>query len=525
MARASKVSLSHIAIPGNHSIAFPDNVTRDAWYDSREPYVAPNLSYVRDTDIQLSGVLDNFRSFNFGYYDNEVGERIYFRIIDLVYLSEGTTKIVIEKDLLMTYLPTSILEPSFIERSNEAPTSIYDSDVPEIQYHGGYSHTLLDTFGTNSDFAFFLQLSGDYEPESQKKALTNYFPKNFNDSITEEVAFASMFRVFTALPPFNEFEAVLGQYMTAGTGDRLISAGAFPYADVSYNEVITSTTMLSNVTSVRATKSVNISTSINTRVAKDNVTVVIAEVDNFGNQIEIPITELSGGSLNLVSVSDPITQQRHYAVLSGADGDNELKYRITVNIGASLPSMNLPYYMAARNIETDLAAQQTNNLIGGASGALTGAVQGAAMGSLGGPVGMAAGAAAGASGAILSTATNALQNQVSVGAALEKASRLTPTVSGTATGFGVFANRSVGVNIFLKEPTGSGLSQLVDYYRFFGYNKSRILTPNVKSGTKFYKGNINGNFPGASAADTSVLRALFTSGVWIWANEDAFFSY
>ena len=125
----------------------------------------------------------------------------------------------------------------------------------------------------------------------------------------------------------------------------------------------------------------------------------------------------------------------------------------------------------------------------------------------------------------LSTATSAIQNQVSANAALEKAKRMTPTVSGTVSGFGIFAARAIGVNIFLKEPNGTGLSQLEDYYKFFGYNKSRILTPSVKSGQRFYQGNVNGHFPAASAVDIQNIRSLFNSGVWLWPDESSFFNY
>lgn len=525
MARLGKVALSHIAIPGNHTISFPNNASRDSWFDGRSKDVYSNLTYVRQEGIYISVNLDVARKWNFGYYENEIGDRIYFRVVDIRYINENNTLIMIEKDVLLTYLPTASMHPSFIERSNDQPSSLFDSDVPELQYNGGNTYTLLTTMATPQSHAFFLQVSGGSEPDEQKVATTLYQSKTFTSDDGGDVVYGSMFRVFPALGGAATCADFLSSYMTKGTGDRIISAGTIPSADIIYDENIDSTNMNAYIWGVRATKNVNIGTSLNTRIAKDNVTVVIAEVDNFANQIEIPISELSGGSIQLVSVSDPISQQRHYAVLSGADGDNELKYRITINTGTTLPSMNLPYYMAVRNIETDLGAQQANNLIGGTSSAITGAIGGATVGAIGGPAGMAVGAAVGASGAILSTATSAIQNQVSAGAALEKAKRMTPTVSGTPTGFGVLANRAIGVNIFIKEPSGSGLQQLVDYYRFFGYNKNRILTPNVKTGTHFYVGNVNGNYPNASASDATVIRALFASGVWIWEDEGSAFSY
>jgi hypothetical protein len=527
MARLSKVALSYISTPSNHAIAFASNSARDSWFDGRTIQSFDNLTYIRQEGITVDATLDNLRPFNFGYYKNESGDRIYFRVVEMKYISENTTLLLVEKDVLMTYLPTSTMQPSFIERSNDVPTSIYDGDVPEIHYGGANSYTLLDTFGTPQEHSFFLQVSGGTEPASHDSVTTLYKPKNFSDDTPAEILYGSMFRVFGAVDGGGACVDFLSGYMTNGTSDRIVAAGTLPTADVSYAESVgeVDNVMAAYITAVRQTKTVSVSTSVNTRIAKDNVTVVIAETDNFANQIEIPITELSGGSITLVSVSDPISQQRHYGVLSGADGDNELKYRITINTGTSLPSIFIPYYQAVRNIETDLGAQQVNNLVGGGSSALSGAIAGATVGAIGGPVGMAAGAAIGASGAILSTATNAIQNKVSANAALEKAGRLTASVSGVASGFGVFANRSIGVNIFLKEPNGTGLSQLTDYYRFFGYNKSRVLTPNVKSGTHFYLGNINGNFPGASASDSQIIRSMFNSGVWIWANEGSLYGY
>lgn len=527
MARLSKVSLGFISTPSNHAIAFTSNAARDAWFDGRGKLDFNNLTYVRQEGISVDATLDALRPYNFGYYKNEVGDRIYFRVIDMKYISENTTLLIVEKDVLMTYLPTSTMQPSFVERSNDLPTSIFDSDVPEIQYGGGFSHNLVDTFGTPQEHSFFLQVSGGDEPDSHDSVTTLYKPKNFSNDASVDILYGSMFRVFPGIDSGGDCVDFLSGYMTKGTSDRIVSAGTLPTADVAYAESVGEVEgiMASYITAVRATKSVSISTALNTRIAKDNVSVVIAEVDNFANQIEIPISELSSGTLQLVSVSDPISQQRHYGILSGGDGDNELKYRITINVGTALPSIFLPYYQAVRNIETDLGAQQKNNLIGGASGALSGAIGGAAVGAVGGPPGMIAGAIIGAGGAALSTATNAIQNKVSANAALEKAGRLSATVSGVASGFGVFANRSIGVNIFIKEPNGTGLNQLTDYYRFFGYNKSRVLTPNVKTGTHFYLGNINGNFPGASASDTQVIRSMFNSGVWIWADEGSLYGY
>lgn len=520
MARASKISLAHISIPSNHAVAFSSNADRDAWYDGRSHQDFSNLSYIREEGIQVSAALNSVRQYNFGYYFNETGDRIYFRVTRMAYMNENNVMMQIEKDVLMTYLPTSNMLPSFIERSNEPPASVFDSDVPEVEYHGSFAYTLLDTFGTEQTNSFFLQLSGASDPSSQDSVTTLYKPKNFNDTNADEILYGSMFRVYPAIDGGGDCAVFMSDYMTAGTADRIVAAGTIPTADVDYSESVGEEdgVMAAYVTAVRATLDVDVSTSLNTRIAKDNVTVIIAEVDNFANQIEISITELSSGVLSLVSVSDPISHQRHIGVLSGTDGDNELKYRITINTGTSLPTINLPYYMAVRNIETDLGAQQTNNLVGGASGALAGAFKGAIAG---GPLG----AAIGAGDAILSTATNAIQNQVSASAALEKAKRLTPSVSGVASGFSIFANRSVGVNIFLKEPNGTGLSQLGDYYRYYGYNKSRILTPTVTTGTKFYQGSINAEFPGASASDTSIIRSLFSTGVWVWADEDSFFSY
>jgi hypothetical protein len=531
MARLAKVVFSFIPVPGNHTISFSNNGERDAWFDGRDKTEYPDMVYIRQEGIQVDVNLDTARQWNFGYYQNESSDRIYFRVTDLKYINENNTLITIEKDVLLTYLPESTMQPSFIERSNDQPTTIFDNDVPEIQYHGGFTYTQLDFFGTLQEHSYFLQVSGGSEPDDQYVATTLFQPKNFDNDSDNDIVYGSMFRVF---PGTDSGSCVdfLSPYMEKGTGDRIVSAGTIPTADVSYSENVEAPTLglpgqlNAYVQGVRQTKTVSVSTGINTRIAKDNVTIVIAEMDNFANQIEIPITELSGSSIQLVSVSDPISQQRHYAMLSGADGSNELKYRITINTGATLPSMNLPYYMAVRNIETDLGAQQLNNLIGGGSSAISGAATGAAGGAVvGGPAGAIAGAVAGVAGAALSTATSAIQNQVSANAALEKAKRMTPTVSGTPTGFGVFANRAIGVNIFIKEPSGSGLSQLEDYYRFFGYNKSRILTPNVKSGTHFYIGNVNGNFPKASAMDATVIRSLFSSGVWIWEDEGSFFSY
>lgn len=529
MARLSKVVLSHITIPGNHTITFETNAARDSWFDGRTKTEYTNLTYVKQEGIQLDVNLDTARQYNFGYYKNEIGDRIYFRVVDNRYVNENTTLMTIEKDVLMTFLPTSTMYPSFIERSNDTPSSLFDSDVPELQYNGGFTYTQLDFFGTLQAHSFFLQLSGAPAPSDQYECLTHFNPKNFDNDITSTITFGSMFRIFDGNDmDFDHVTNVLDSYMHNGTADRIVSAGTVPTDDIAYDEYIDTTDkkMVALVHGVRQTKTVNVSSSINTRIAKDNSTIVIAEMDNFANKIEIPISELSSESIQLVSVSDPISQQRHYGILSGIDGSNELKYRITINTGTSLPSMNLPYYMAVRNIETDLGAQQANNLIGGISGGISGAVAGGAGGAaLGGGAGAVVGAVGGLLNAALTTATTALQNEVSAKAALEKAGRMTPSVSGTPSGFGVFANRAIGVNIFIKEPSGTGLQQFVDYYRFFGYNKNRIVTPTVKTGTHFYSGNVNGNYPGASANDAATIRALFSSGVWLWDSESAFFGY
>ena len=529
MARLAKVVLSHIDIPGNHSITFESNAARDSWFDGRTKTEYTNLTYARQEGIYLDVNLDTARQWNFGYYDNEIGDRIYFRVTDIRYINENNTLISIEKDVLMTYLPTSTMYASYIERSNDAPSSLYDGDVPELTYSGAYAYRQLDFFGTLQEHSFFVQLSGSSDPDLQYKCLTHYNPKNFDDDMTDTITFGSMFRFFSGSDiDFDRVTNVLTAYMRNGTADRIVSAGTIPTADIAYDEYVddTSHDMVALIHGVRQSKTVSFTTSVNTRIAKDNVTIVIAEMDNFANQIEIPITELLSGSLTLVSVSDPISQQRHYTVYSGADGSNELKYRLTMNTGTTLPSMNLPYYMAVRNIETDLGAQQVNNLIGGTSSGISAGATGAAAGfAVGGPVGAVTGAIGGLINSVLATGTNAIQNQVSAGAALEKAGRMTPTVSGSPTGFGVFANRAIGVNIFIKEPSGSGHDQLVDYYRFFGYLKNRIVTPTVKTGTHFYVGNVNGKYPTASANDSATIRALFATGVWLWDSESAFFGY
>src|SRR6266567_3043886 len=105
MARLSKVSLAHIDIPSNHSIAFANIAARDAWFDGRSHEDFTNLYYNREEQgINVDRRPEEVKDYNFGYYLNEGGRRIYFRVVNTVYINENNLTINIERDVLMKFL-------------------------------------------------------------------------------------------------------------------------------------------------------------------------------------------------------------------------------------------------------------------------------------------------------------------------------------------------------------------------------------------------------------------------------------
>ncbi|MGG0092575.1 lysozyme family protein [Bacillus altitudinis] len=99
-----------------HVRLFPDLATQTAWFKDQEIFHLENCSYQRkDSVVKAPYGFDSLAYYNYVAYYND--EKWYYAFIkDKIYLSDKATSLVIETDVMQTYMFDMFFGDSFIER-------------------------------------------------------------------------------------------------------------------------------------------------------------------------------------------------------------------------------------------------------------------------------------------------------------------------------------------------------------------------------------------------------------------------
>ena len=107
----------------DHALLFQNKESRDAYYNSKvvKQY---ELSFHYDdllNDISIPANIKEFKNINYLFFDDK-----FFFIADKIIVNDNITKLILNLDVLQTYLYDCIFYPSFVERCH----------VPRVQSNG-----------------------------------------------------------------------------------------------------------------------------------------------------------------------------------------------------------------------------------------------------------------------------------------------------------------------------------------------------------------------------------------------------
>jgi hypothetical protein len=131
-------------IPFNNSyeniMDFPDLTAQQDYLSSKIKYSLPDYSFIRkDSSIKVGMNIEELRNINYVMYRNyNQSKWVYCFITDKRYINNSNTELVIETDVIQTYMFEYTLLPSFIEREHIVGDTIGANLLPESVELGEY---------------------------------------------------------------------------------------------------------------------------------------------------------------------------------------------------------------------------------------------------------------------------------------------------------------------------------------------------------------------------------------------------
>jgi len=523
MQRVGRVGLCNYNGNPVNVIDFPSPAARDGYFDGKS-LILDNLSYVKNNTVQVAIDYETARQYNYLYFAgvNNESIRYYAFIRDIRYVNNNNTEITFDTDLLMTYLSWSTPLNSFIRRFSGNVLSADTKSIPDIVYNGEYDYQLITSLG-NVPGESLVCVGAAGIPNSggaPSAALSEYYISNLNTPNAQLVFIPILYSFFEEWTNFRTFMYSFAQNEQM---DLVVDAFIVPKIDV--DEDSPSSFGFGNIVRQWPTISIPSVSSFDPRIVADNFTIVIAQRGNFENRIEIPYSELSGNTLTVKSVSQPIAGTRQYYVTGGLDGADSMRYLISIPTSMGLPTSDNAFGRQRSMIQTNFEAKSSTMAIDKISAAAAGAGVAVASGAMGNPLGVAAGIGA-AAGSLLSIPLEQAKLDIEMDAALTNAKFAGIQVSGNLTAESVISSALIGVDVFLKKVPVAAATKMASFYRTNGYVYNQTMTPAIKNSIKaYYEGTLHFATARGTMEERLRMEALFDKGVWLWPSESGMYNY
>lgn len=115
-----------------HTIFFTDHNERDAYFNSKVVATFENLSYLRKKwNIKVQALYASARSWNYAFTEDGSHPRYYYFITEVNYISDTTVELVLELDVMITYIHMYTINKSFVERNHVIDDTIGKHTVEE----------------------------------------------------------------------------------------------------------------------------------------------------------------------------------------------------------------------------------------------------------------------------------------------------------------------------------------------------------------------------------------------------------
>lgn len=529
----STVCLCNVPIDNTYKnqIYFPDRATQRAYFSDVEPkrFFTDYLT-VRETlpngslqsSIKVNANIDELYKYNYMYYQNaNHGTRYFYAFITkLIYINEGTTKIVFETDVWQTWFDDITIMDSFVVREH---SNIYEENIriPEKFKPTKYNYQEIKKCDVMTDYGYLILTS---ETEKARSWWDELFSNiSINGALYSGIYQGCYFFYFNNSKYVNKFLS----YMQNENDECIVSITTIPKwvmqghckgITIDTDETLKNSTDegIVSPTSQPIIKEILVGVGlelepfegyspINAKLYRAPYQYLVLR-DGLGNEIEYNLEDFDSGGTSMVSFKMCGDVCANPSVMI-----YPLNYKgVLENLHCAFTLSNFPQCSFntdvyklwlnknAHNLGTS-ALDGIIRLVGGI--VLTAATQG--VGAIVGAPMIANGANTinGIVGETISASHNA--NEVQVG----------NTSTNLLTGL-----KKNDATFYLKSIYKDEARMIDDYLTMYGYLTNRVKTPNL-SNRKYFNYietidiNIKGKIP---CDDMNQLKAMFNNGVTLW---------
>ena len=532
-----------------HTLYFSDRATQTSYFQSKTVKSMVNCTYQRKENIiRYDGVYDDIIGCNYVMYRNTgYSTKWYYAFITKIeFVSEGTSKIYIETDVMQTWMMDEdyFVKSSFVEREHVKDDTIGLHTVPENLETGEY---IVNSMNINRSLTLnskvIIGTTVDFN-DPDFKLFNVYEVKEFNN--TSGGVYNGVFSgvKYFSVTPSEAFD-LLKTLANTGQSDAIVSIFMAPENYLSTTKPDGKTYYeLNNILSAVSKEWV---TDETTRDVENLKPTHLDDYEPKNNKLftypycYMLMDNNSGGSavyqyelfsdpensrrcpFKIVSAVTPgmsirLIPQYYKGVVSDTlgiitDGANDIE---GLNLG------KFPVCSWSNDVYTNWLTQNSVNIglsvAGGITSALIGVgavvaapvTAGASLG-LAGAVGVA-GSVAGGIGAIANA----------VGSVHQQSFQPPQAQGNTNAGDVTFANSRTTFTAYQMTIKEEYARIIDDYFQVFGYKVSRVKTPNKNHRknywyTKTIDVNIDGNIP---VDDMEKIKACFNNGITFWKNPE-----
>lgn len=505
-----------------HTIFFTDHSERDAYFDNKVVATFENLSYLRKKwNIKVQASYTSARSWNYAFTEDSTHPRYYYFITEVNYISDTTVELLLELDVMITYIHMYQINKSYVERNHVTDDLIGVHTLDEGLDLGEYVASNVGKDSTLDDLCVLILTSvdlvdvipGENEADTIKRIAGTYYNGVFSGVAIQAVS---------ALH-YNDFAEKLINLSIAS--EDIISMWMFPQELVQLDEEYSWSDgqPVKRVVGFKNGLTFQTSRNENPLGYKPRNNKLLTYPFNF-----LYVTNNSGNAVSYPyeRFEDPNNIEFDYTgSLSPAESVKIYPKRFKNEIKAYEHGVSLPPYPTCawssdtyklwlaqnqKQMETSLITSGFSiggGIVATALGALSlnpGAVAGGGMAVLGG----------------LNQIFSTLQKQEDSKAMPDTAKGNWSSSTNISSGFQNFSIMHKGITL-------ERMKVIDDYFDMFGYKLNRLMLPRIHarenwSYVKTIGANVSGNIPND---DLDKIKSIYDTGVTFWVNGDEIGNY
>lgn len=522
----TKVYLLNVPIENDyrHTLYFTSASSQHDYFSSKivKSYT-DDFSYQRkDNLIRIPEHYDNLLGVNYVMYQNK-NKWYYAFVTDMKYINDERTDLIIETDVMQTWLFDYVVNPSFVEREHVSNDTIGRHTVPEQLETGEY--ICEGKMSTEMTAHFVIATTYDFKRKCPGATYVNgifhgviYYLIQSSDLIS---AYNSIVYFLNVYADLGKSDSIVGLFMLPdeltnyhfiNEWDYMVTDGAlsnYPYKELDYK-------------------------IIERERAQDMGGWIISRLNHF-NGYEPLNNKL-------------LTYPYKYILLSNNNGGNaiyqyehfnsdscQFKMYGSVTIGGSIRSLPLNYKGITENNEEGLnlgkfpICSYTNdaftNWLTQNSVNMLASVGSGALQVIGGGIAMASGAGAGAGALAVGSGLVAITGSVGQ---VYQMSKVPPQAEGNLNcgdvAYSMGNCNFTTYHMSIKEE----YARIIDgYFNVYGYKVNRVKLPNkAHRGRWWYTKTIDVNIDGAiPGTDLQKIKDCYNKGITFWRNGNEIQSY